>query len=414
MTDLELIRRYEPIVRFTYGELFFPCATDEYVKHCSLWMRDGANRSQALVVRGELDLDRLALEGEKANGHTLYLRYVEQPLSAREYQQWLRRPGRLRFQAPGRLARLPPWSRLLDSGFELSLLVRGRVPGGTAAAAQIKYAQLLTRDSRRVYYGRVVRTREWTVLHYLFFYAMNDWRSEFHGANDHEADWEQMFVYLCQAEDGSPQPFWVAYASHDMHGDNLRRRWDDPLLTKVGTHPVVFAAAGSHSSYFEEGEYVMGVEPRVLQPVRRVTNTLRRFWAERLGQGYLETVDKTFRALVSIPFVDYARGDGDSIGQGGAFEWTPILISDDVPWVSRYRGLWGLETRDPFGGERAPAGPKHNRDGSVRQSWFDPLGWVGLDEVVPPPELAPSLKTRQRAIADELADIDKQLEEQER
>jgi hypothetical protein len=414
MTDLELLRRHEPIVRFTSGELFFPCATDEYVKDCSLWMRVGDGQSQALVQRGELDLGRLAAEGENANGHSLYLRFVEQPLSPREFQQWLRRPGRIRFHAPGRLARVPPWSRLLDSAFELSLLVRGRVPGGTAAAAQIKYTKLLNRDNRRVYYARVVRDGDWTVLHYLFFYVMNDWRSEFHGANDHEADWEQMFVYLCKSKTGALEPCWVAYASHDEYGDNLRRRWDDPLLTREGTHPVVFAAAGSHSSYFEQGEYVMRVEPAFLQPLKRLAISLRRIWVQRLKQGYSATVDRTITALVSIPFVDYARGDGECVGPGGHFEWTPILISDEVAWVSRYRGLWGLETSDPFGGERAPAGPKHNRDGSVRRSWYDPLGWVGLDKVVPPPELAPSLLTRKHALAEELAQLDQRIIDSER
>jgi hypothetical protein len=48
-----------------------------------------------------------------------------------------------------------------------------------------------------------------------------------------------------------------------------------------------------------------------------------------------------------------------------------------------------LDTKDPLGGERAPAGPKYNRDGSVRTAWYDPLGWAGLDKV-PPPGLTPA------------------------
>jgi hypothetical protein len=32
---------------------------------------------------------------------------------------------------------------------------------------------------------------------------------------------------------------------HDFKGDDLRRGWDDPLLDKEGTHPVVYAAAES-------------------------------------------------------------------------------------------------------------------------------------------------------------------------
>jgi hypothetical protein len=369
MTDLELLRRHEPILRFTAGELFYPCATDDYVRQCSLWERDRNGRSRIVAERGTLDLESLPARSADAVGQSLNLRYVEHPLSPREYQKWLLRPRRVRFHASGRLARVPPWSRLMDSGFDLSLLVRGRVPGGTTAAAEIQYNNSLARDPRRVYHARVVRVGGWTVLHYLFFYAMNDWRSTFHGANDHEADWEQIFVYLYETEKGSLEPRWVAFASHDYHGDDLRRRWDDTLLVKEGLHPVVFAAAGSHASYFEQGEYLMGVEPRFLRPVKRLARGVRRFWAETLRQGRRDVVGRTFNALVDVPFVDYARGDGVVIGPGGDAEWHPVLISDDVPWVAEYRGLWGLDTHDPFGGERAPAGPKFERSGSVRLSW---------------------------------------------
>ncbi|MGH7461116.1 MAG: hypothetical protein ACREMA_08815, partial [Longimicrobiales bacterium] len=412
--DLELLRRYEPIIRFTAGELFFPFAVDEYVRECSLWLRDRKGRSRALVARGALDLDVLVARGEASNGHALYLRFVERPLTPREYQQWRLRTGRVHFRAPGRLARVPPWSRLLDSAFDLSLLLRGRVPGGTTAAAQIKYKNLLTRDDRPVYYGRVVRAGGWIALHYLFFYAMNDWRSTFHGANDHEADWEQVFVYLYETADGMLEPRWVAYASHDYHGDDLRRRWDDPLLVREGRHPVIFAAAGSHASYFERGEYLMGFEPGFLRPIKQLAGSLRSFWVETLGQGEPDAVDRTVKALVNVPFVDYARGDGVAIGPGEDREWTAVLISEDLPWVGRYTGLWGLDTHDPFGGERAPAGPKYDRDGSVRLSWYDPLGFAGLDKTLPPPQLAPALKTRQRLLTDELEDVDARVEESSR
>ncbi|MGH7470150.1 MAG: hypothetical protein ACRENP_19565, partial [Longimicrobiales bacterium] len=399
---------------YTAGELFFPCAVDEYVRACSLWRRDGRGRSRLVVEPGALDLGQLTCLAAATPAQMLYLRFVQKPLSAREYQQWLLRPQRVRFHAPGRLARVPPWSRLLDSGFDLSLLVRGRVPGGTTAAAEIKYTQLQTRDPRRVYYARVVRAGAWTVLHYLFFFVMNDWRSTFHGANDHEADWEQIFIYLYAAHDGALEPRWVAFASHDYHGDDLRRRWDDPLLVKEGWHPVVFAAAGSHASYFEAGEYVMGVEPRFLRPVKRVVGSLRRFWVETLRQGQHEAVDHSVNALIDVPFIDYARGDGLVIGPGGNSAWTPVLISDDVAWVARYRGLWGLDTRDAFGGERAPAGPKYNRDGSERLSWYDPLGFAGLDKVMPPPELAPALQTREQQLECELMDLDHRIAERRR
>ena len=109
-------------------------------------------------------------------------------------------------------------------------------PGGTAAAAQIKYEAVRASDPRYVYHGRVVRRNGWICLHYLYFYFMNDYRSTFYGVNDHEADWEQVFIYLEDAPDG-PRPVWIAAAAHDYTGDELRRRWDDPTLEKVGRPP---------------------------------------------------------------------------------------------------------------------------------------------------------------------------------
>jgi hypothetical protein len=67
-------------------------------------------------------------------------------------------------------------------------------------------------------------------------------------------------------------------------------------------------------------------------------------------------------------------------------------------------GCGGLDTWDPIGGERAPSGPKYNRDGSVRLSWRDPLAWAGLDKVLPPRESA-------AAMAELLADFQTQQDQ---
>src|SRR4029453_12476444 len=79
-----------------------------------------------------------------------------------------------------------------------------------------------------------------------------------------------------------------------------------------------------------------------------------------------------------------------TVGPGCEHEWTPIVISDADAWVDGYRGLWGLDTGDRFAGERAPAGPKYTRTGTVRQSWADPLGFSGLAKV-PPPSREPAV-----------------------
>lgn len=405
--DMDLLRRYEPVVRYTHGELFHPCAVDEYVRRCSLWERlpDGATKLRA--ARGNLNLDRLATFRSAPAGHTHSLRFVQEPIGVADYQRWLHRAERPVFHAPGRLARVGLFSRIIDSLFDLSLLVRGRVPGGTTAAAHQQFGEMRKADPRRVYYARVVREGGYIILHYMFFYPMNDWRSSFYGVNDHESDWEQIFIYLADDNQDQPTPRWVAYASHDFTGDDLRRRWDDPDVHRVGDHPVVYTGAGSHASYFLPGEYVMATEPSALRPLKNAFQLLHKWWRETLRQGVQEAgKSANLTAGFSVPFVDYARGDGLCIGPGQHEEWQPELISDAVPWVANYRGLWGLDTEDPFGGERAPSGPKFNRDGTVRMAWYAPLAWAGLDKTPPPNQYIADLEREIERMAQEQAEID--------
>ena len=385
--DLELLRRYEPIVRFTSGEHFFPMAAESYVESCDMLLAAVGRPVEVMIPAGQLTLERLASEVPVA-GEERYLRFVPKPMDGFELNRWNRRPGRPVFRAPGRLARVGLFARLVDAGFTASLLVRGRVPGGTAAAAAQRYEGIRAKDARVVYHGRVVRQDGWIVLHYLFIYAMNDWRSSFYGANDHEADLEQAFVVLEDIPNGDPVPRWFGCAAHDYVGDDLRRRWDDPTLTFEDDHPVIYAGAGSHASYFEQGEYVTQVPLPALRPVRGLLTGLRHFWRDILRQDDPGDLATKLESALSIPFVDYARGDGLSVGPGASTEWTPIVVDDTTSWIDGFRGLWGLDTRDRFAGERAPAGPKYTRTATARQSWNDPLGFLGLDKL-PPPGLMP-------------------------
>ena len=220
-TDLRLLRAYEPVVRYNHGELFFPTNVEGYLRECDLLIGSSERDREVIVPVGELTPERLATATARP-GETLYLRLVQRPMAPLELARWRNRPDRQVFHAPGRLARVGLFARLVDAAFSASLLLRGTVPGGTAAAAQVKYARAREDDQRMVYYGRVVRSGGWIVLQYLYFYFMNDYRSTFHGANDHEADWEQVFVYLDDAPDG-PRPVWIAAAAHDFVGDELRR-----------------------------------------------------------------------------------------------------------------------------------------------------------------------------------------------
>jgi hypothetical protein len=384
--ELELLRRFEPVVRYTRGEKFFPMDVEPYVRASSLWLHVPDGNDHEVVPAGQLTLDGLVEQREAPFGSLFYLRFV-QPLDLGESAAALAGERRLEkeqhsdFNAGvGRLARGGLLPRLGDGLFSLSLILRGTVPGATAAAAALQYARLRDEDGRFVYHGRVVRQSGWTVCQYWFFFAYNPWRSGFHGVNDHESDWEMISVYLYDGDNGLV-PEWVAYASHDFHGADLRRRFDDRLdLELEGSHPVVYAGAGSHASYFRRGEYQAEVPLPAPRRVKRLAGTLTKIWREQLGQA-----DSSRRPL-RIPFVDFARGDGTSVGPGEEHAWTGRLIDDTTPWVSRYRGLWGLYARDPISGENAPAGPMYERDGSPRLSWFDPLGFADLARVAPPPE----------------------------
>ncbi len=403
LSDLELLRAYEPAVRYTQGELFFPAAVDSYIPECDLFVGRSERDRRLLVPFGELTEERL-VSFVAPPGETLSMRLGQKPLSGLELARWNRRPDRPEFHAPSRLARVGIFARLVDTGFTVSLLLRGTVPGGTTAAASEKYEKVRKADPRYVFHGRVLRSEGWIVLHYMYFYFMNDWRSTFAGANDHESDLEQAFVFLEDAPDG-PRPVWFACAAHDYSGDQLRRRWDDPYLVKSGSHPVIHAGAGSHAAYFEAGEYMTAAPIPGARRLHGILDAVRSFWRDTLRQPDPGDLAASLERALSIPFIDYARGDGLQIGGDGGEPWTPVLIDDSVPWVDGYRGLMGLDTFDRFAGERAPAGPKYTRSGTIRQSWNDPIGWAGLAKTAPPFRMPAALEARLAELGAELSTL---------
>ncbi|HSF82037.1 MAG TPA: hypothetical protein VLA49_12425 [Anaerolineales bacterium] len=407
-SDIEILRRFEPVLHFTLGERFFPIDVESYFAECSLWVQKPDGPPELIIREGEVTVENLIVPRQGSPGTIYYLKFIEPPdlLEYARYQirQVLRslsrqdeeekfRPGR------GRLARVGFGSRFIDALFSLTLLLRGRVPGDAAAAAIMTYDRMQSRQERYSYYGRVVRENGWVILQYWYFYPYNNWRSGFFGVNDHEADWEMVCIYCFGDPDPKNtvttatqlKPQWVAYASHEFHGDDLRRRWDDPELEKIitedgGQHPVVYVGAGSHASYFAPGEYLAELELPLLSPLVFLVDRLQSFGHKVLKLGRSLSEKPKFN-IFRIPFVDYARGDGRIIGPEQGLSWEAHLIGPETPWVFWYRGLWGLYARDPISGENAPAGPIYNRTGDVRRRWYDPLGWAGLDKVASPSDM---------------------------
>jgi hypothetical protein len=326
-----------------------------------------------LVPKGELTIERLVEFGAEHPRPGHYLRFVDTPFTRIDVAKWRVRSARPRFKDASRLARVGVFSRGLDALNRASLIFRGRNSSGTEAAAETLYRTGM-RPDHHPYYGRVVRDSGYTVLQYWYFYAFNDWRSRVFGVNDHEADWEQITIYLAGPPD-DVRPVWLVSSAHDEVGDDLRRRWDDPDLTLDGEHPVIFAGLGSHSGAYLAGEYLTTHDIPAFARLLRFTRQISRIF-------FPWTRDVEHSGL-SIPYIDYSRGDGVAIGPGQQRTWEPVVIDETTPWVVHYRGLWGNDTRDPLGGERGPAGPRYERSTMVRGAWGDPVGWAGLRKVAP-------------------------------
>lgn len=379
--DLDLLARFEPQLHFTRGEQFQPLPIESYLRLTDLVVRRPGQEPEVVVPRPEVTQEALARWGAGPPGSITYLHLVRQPLNALELVKF-RAQSTLRHFHWGtmRLARVGLAGRLFDAGFRLSFLARGRIPGGVAGAAVVMVREGAQGDPP-TYYGRVTRTPSYTALQYYFFYAYNDYRSHFQGANDHEGDWELVTVYLSEDPVAGPTPEWVAFASHDYGGADVRRRWDDPELERVGEHPVVYVGAGSHAGYFASGDYLIHIELRALAWLDEFLDALLWAWRRLLRQGGRERGEAHDHRF-AVAFVDYARGDGAVLG-GGSEQPLEARMVEDQPALLAYAGLWGRYTQDFFRGEDAPAGPRFNPDGSVRTSWYDPVGWAELHGVPP-------------------------------
>ncbi|HEX6543940.1 MAG TPA: hypothetical protein VF040_19460 [Ktedonobacterales bacterium] len=412
--DLALLRRFEPILCFNLGEQFYPMDVDRYLADACLYVRRPDMVAEKIVPRGQLEAASLSHTPEADVPGAVAFLTVAVPLSVRQVRAFHKSSTLKEFHVgPGRLVRVGLLARFVDLLFTLSLLLRGKAPGGLAAGAAVWYHARQTHDERYTYYGRVVREHGYIALQYWYFYAFNDWRSSFHGVNDHEGDWEMVTVYAGQNARGRVDPCWLACSSHDSDGDDLRRRWDDPGLERIGEHPVIYVGAGSHANYFFRGEYMPAVVVPYTQRVAGFFVGLRRLWS-RLGQG--DEPNEREAEGFRIPFVDYARGDGLRVGASQHHEWDVRLLqaTENAPapaWVDGYSGLWGLYSGDPLG-ENAPPGPRYEPDGLQRKRWYDPVGWSGLDKVPPPAQTDAALAEQRQRLSAEADVLTGQIDQQ--
>jgi hypothetical protein len=322
--------------------------------------------------------------------------------------------------------------RVLPEGPGLVMDMLSQATERIARESYYQYADILKGYSQPVYYGRVVRETgvdgsAWTILQYHYFYAFNDWRLAANGFNHHEGDWEMAAVYL---KDDAPYAVLMS-----QHGAGNIEPWEQVIKAldeegKETSHPVLYAALGSHAIYSK---------PAVIRsPTMYRAGRVQRFlyWFDGLAhylflwfnphqkarqialkemqeQGihlfdedaFEDLKDESDHYIVRLP-MEIATGEGVRLGAPGKVrieprllsvdylknimseravthppvrEWKCILLDSAQPWV-QYKGLWGVKSF--LTEESGPPGPKWDRlrkgeaEVKERTRWAAPLDWL--------------------------------------
>jgi hypothetical protein len=84
VNDLELLEKYEPVLRFAKSERFFPMAVEPYLEKCVLFPSGPAGVAELITHLNEPLLDRIG----KLNSEQYYLRFMNNPLSDSDAWVW--------------------------------------------------------------------------------------------------------------------------------------------------------------------------------------------------------------------------------------------------------------------------------------------------------------------------------------
>jgi hypothetical protein len=217
--DMELARRYAPVLAFDEGERWGPMSVDEYVAVARL---SGPPGTREHGWTTESLPDACPAFGETAC-YELSIRCDDgSPLSAAAEALC---EGRIREE--NRVYR--------DGAVYVRVLEKGRREAEEPRGAFIDrgpYAERLD-----------------ALVQYWFFYPYNEWRTPvFAGelVQRHEADWEAVTIGL----DATRQPLFVADSAHC---GGSWEPWEDveasTRLPGPRTHPLVAVARGSHANY---------------------------------------------------------------------------------------------------------------------------------------------------------------------
>ncbi|HVL22607.1 MAG TPA: hypothetical protein VM450_00895 [Thermomicrobiales bacterium] len=167
------------------------------------------------------------------------------------------------------------------------------------------------------------------VLQYWFWYYFNDWN------NTHESDWEmvQLVFDTVSAEDALRQdPAEIGYA---QHGGGEIATWGEDKLEIDGQRLIVYPAAGSHGTYFNNNLFIG--------------------WGEN-GTGF--GCDNTTTPSRYVPLNVAMLPENPT--PTGEFAW---LL---------YQGKWGEIRHPPYAGPQGPnAGTKWLNPVNAMDDWRD-------------------------------------------
>ncbi len=161
-------------------------------------------------------------------------------------------------------------------------------------------------------------------VQYWFFWYFNQF-------NDlHEGDWEGMQVVFESSDPARALAEGPSEVGLFQHGGGEKANWEDGKVEKEGTHPVVYAAAGSHATFYEPAVYVEN---------------------GRKGSGVgCDDTSAPVRRLSVRPVIVPTRP-----GRNGEFSWLT------------YEGRWGQREKGFNNGPTGPAG---------KDRWLAPLTWM--------------------------------------
>ncbi len=136
-------------------------------------------------------------------------------------------------------------------GYHLDFPGNSLQPGCTYEEWQ---QRLLTGSAPEIY-GRVVTQAGVPgklAVQYWFFYIYNGW------INTHEGDWEMIQLNFNAATPAAALTGRPTEVGYSQHSSAERATWGTPPLeTVAGTHPVVYAALGSHANFFTSDLFLM-------------------------------------------------------------------------------------------------------------------------------------------------------------